>query len=91
MNTSIDALEQVSVTVGDLVNLTQILQMQLDNITSQTVALSMSCTGSGINATICSAIPTTNYTVVVDYTAVSVLVLVYYNNIIYYVCVMYSV
>ena len=73
LDASIDALVQVNMTVGRLVLLTQMLQTELNNITTQTTALSTTCsTTPGVPPTACSAIPTTSYTVFIDYSAVSV-------------------
>ena len=61
-------------TVVMLVTLTQMLQMELNDITNQTATLRTSCLASttpGVNA-VCGLIPTTSYTVSVDYSAVRV-------------------
>lgn len=73
LNASIDALQEVNTTVVQLVNLTQVLQTQLNNITTETMALNMGCMASSnaaVNA-VCGNISTTSYSVTVDYTAVS--------------------
>ena len=78
LNTSIDALVEVNATVVDLVMLTQRLQTELDDITNQTTELNMACINASssnpaLNSTVCDAIPTTSYNVIIDYSAVSIL------------------
>ena len=77
LDESIVALQQVNETVVQLVTLTDRLQMELDNITAQTVALNSSCATAATtnpNLTlVCSTIVVTPYMVVINYTDVSVL------------------
>ena len=76
LNESIEALQQVNVTVVRLVVLTERLQRELDDITNQTIALQMDCLMNGtIPNVTCNMIPIQSYTVVVDYRAVSACVL----------------
>ena len=75
LNESIDALQQVNDTVLQLIDLTDRLQMELDNITAQTVQLNTNCRASTNPSVtvICNMIPTMSYLVVINYTDVSVL------------------
>ena len=71
LNSSVDALKEVNVTVGRLLSLTQSLQIQLNNLTNQVEQLRSDCTFSpGVPAAICSNIPTLSYRVNVDYSVV---------------------
>lgn len=78
LDESIVALQQVNETVVQLVNLTDRLQMELDDIANQTRALNMSCvmrasaTGNPGIMAVCGMINVTDYMVVIDYTNVSV-------------------
>ena len=77
LNASIDTLVQVNMTVVQLVTLTQRLQMELNGITTQTTILKTTCSATpGVLLTVCNMIPTTSYTVIVDYSTVSVYVIV---------------
>ena len=74
LNASIDALEEVNTTVVELVTLTDILQMELDDITNQTTELMTMCSETpGVLSTVCDMIPNISYAVVVDYSTVSIL------------------
>ena len=70
---SINALVLVNTTVAQLEAWTQKLQIELDNITMQTMMLNTTCTNLNKSATVCNMIPTTSYAVVMNYSAVSVL------------------
>ena len=77
LNASIDALVLVNTTVAQLVTLTQRLQIELNVITTQTTILKTTCSATpGVLLTICDMIPTTSYAVTVDYSAVSVYLIV---------------
>ena len=85
LNSSVDALKEVNVTVGRLLSLTQSLQMQLDNLTNQVDQLQRDCTG--VPAAVCNNIPTLSYTVNVNYGVVSVHAYICYYYYYYYYCV----
>lgn len=91
LDESIVALQQVNETVVRLVDLTDRLQMELDDITNQTMELSTNCTMRA-NATanpsltvVCNRINVTSYMVVIDYANVSVLCV--YMHACLYICV----
>ena len=77
MDASINALAFVNITVAQLQILTKTLQIKLNDITAQTILLRTMCVeASGIPATVCNMIPNSSYSVVMDYSAVSVCVCV---------------
>ena len=73
LNASIDALVDVNATVVQLEMLTEILQLELDNITDQTTDLMTMCSQvSNVTTVVCNIIPNISYTVAVDYSEVIV-------------------
>ena len=87
LNASIDALVQVNMTVIQLVTLTQRLQIELNDITTQTTILKTTCSATpGVLPTVCNMIPTTSHTVIVDYSTVSVYVIVCVILVCLYMC-----
>jgi len=70
LNNSITSLQLVNVTVVKLQNLTQSLQMELDNLSVMLQTLETSCRNARISIN-CTAIPTQSYSVA-TYTMVSV-------------------
>lgn len=73
LNDSIAALEQVNTTVVNLVDLTQMLQRELNDINMQISSLRSDCLGRpNANALPCNVIPNTTFMVVVNYSAVRV-------------------
>lgn len=74
LNESINALTQVNATVGQLVILTRMLEMELNNLSNQVMQLRTECSNNNIPATICESIPNVSYRVNVDYTVVSWLI-----------------
>ena len=73
LNASIDALVDVNATVVQLEMLTEILQLELDNITDQTTDLMTMCSQvSNVTTAVCNIIPNISYTIAVDYSEVIV-------------------
>ena len=72
LNSSIDALIQVNMTVGRLLSLTQQLQMELNNLTNQVTQLQGECSRAvpPVPPSVCDSIPTLSYTVTVNYSVV---------------------
>ena len=68
LNNSIISLQLVNVTVVTLQNLTQRLQMELDDLAAMLQTLDANCRNAGVSID-CAAIPTQSYSVV-NYTMV---------------------
>jgi len=68
LNNSIISLQLVNVTVVTLQNLTQRLQMELDDVAAMLQTLDANCRNAGVSID-CAAIPTQSYSVV-NYTMV---------------------
>jgi len=68
LNNSIISLQLVNVTVVTLQNLTQRLQMELDDLAAMLQTLDANCRNTGVSID-CAAIPTQSYSVV-SYTMV---------------------